>query len=71
MLNADDLKDTLVLNVKVSKQQLAEKRHLSKGVKVFTTIRDLKKGEEIGINDFIAEVKSESQISKINYLLQR
>ena len=68
LLNSDDLKDTMVLNVKVSKQQLAEKRHLSKGVKVFTTTRDLKKGEEIGANDFVAEIKSESQISK-NQLL--
>ena len=68
LLNADDLKDTMVLNVKVSKQQLAEKRHLSKSVKVFTTIRDLKKGEKIGANDFVAEIKSESQISK-NQLL--
>ena len=34
------LKGTMVLNVKVRKQQLAEKRHLSKGVKVFTTTRD-------------------------------
>ncbi|MEC7621094.1 MAG: hypothetical protein VYD97_05000, partial [Pseudomonadota bacterium] len=68
LLNADDLKDTMVLNVKVSKQQLAEKRHLSKSVKVFTTIRELKKGEKIGANDFVAEIKSESQISK-NQLL--
>ena len=68
LLDVDDLKDTMVLNVKVSKQQLAEKRHLSKGVKVFITTRDLKKGEKIGINDFIAEVRSESQISK-NQLL--
>ena len=58
----------MVLNVGVSKQQLAEKRHLSKGIKVFTTTRDLKKGEEIGANDFAAEIKSESQISK-NQLL--
>ena len=69
LLNADDLKDTMVLNVKVSKQQLAEKRHLSKGVKVFTTTRDLKKGAEIGPNDFIAEIKSESQISKNQLLI--
>ena len=68
LLNADDLKDTMVLNVGVSKQQLAEKRHLSKGIKVFTTTRDLKKGEEIGANDFVSEIKSESQISK-NQLL--
>ena len=68
LLNADDLKDTMVLNVGVSQQQLAEKRHLSKGIKVFTTTRDLKKGEEIGANDFVAEIKSESQISK-NQLL--
>ena len=68
LLNSDDLKDTMVLNVKVSKQQLAEKRHLSKGVEVFTTTRDLKEGEAIGVNDFTATVRSESQISK-NQLL--
>ena len=70
LLDADDLKDTMVLNVKVNKQQLAEKGIYPKGVKVFTTTRDLKKGEEIRINDFIAEIKANLKFQKINYLLQ-
>ena len=69
LLDADDLKDTMVLNVKVSKQQLAEKRHLSKRCQsIHYNKRFEKRREEIGINDFIAEVRSESQISK-NQLL--
>ena len=67
LLNADDLKDTMVLNVKVSKQQLAEKGIYQK-VSKYSLQKRSKKRREIGANDFIAEIKSESQISK-NQLL--